>query len=453
MKILHYFLGFPPYRTGGMTMFAYDLMISQKQEENEVIAIYPGRMNFILPEKVKIKKKKPINNIENYEIINPLPISLDEGIKEINEYIKKCDSTEYYNFLNEIKPDVIHIHTLMGLHKEFIDVANAMRIRTIFTTHDYFGICPKVTLYRFGKVCDNDYNCKECVRCNYMALSINKIKLMQSKVYRKIKNSKIVKYLRKKHRTSFLNEKQPNFMENKKELEGKKKEYQKLRKYYTNMLENIDIIHFNSNLTKEIYLKYIKPKEYKVIPISHKEIKDNRNNKKIESNKIRFTFLASTKPYKGFYILKEVLDEIYKKVNYDFELNVYGNVTEKSEYMNIYENGFSQNDLPAIFSRTDILIAPSIWYETFGFTVLEALSYGVPVIVSDNVGAKDVVENAGIIVKANDKQMLKEILKELNHNKVNEYRRIVKEQINIKEWKDFCSQMDNVYEEMKNEIN
>lgn len=39
----------------------------------------------------------------------------------------------------------------------------------------------------------------------------------------------------------------------------------------------------------------------------------------------------------------------------------------------------------------DVLVVPSIWKETFGFVVLEALSYGVPVIVSDNVGAKDVV--------------------------------------------------------------
>ena len=30
---------------------------------------------------------------------------------------------------------------------------------------------------------------------------------------------------------------------------------------------------------------------------------------------------------------------------------------------------------------------PSIWYETFGLVVLEALSYGTPVIVSDRVGS------------------------------------------------------------------
>ena len=339
----------------------------------------------------------------------------------------------------------------MGLHKEFIEIASSIGIKTVFTTHDYFGICPKVTLYRFGDVCNSDNNCEECVKCNYTALSINKIKLMQSSIYRILKNSKLIKYMRKKHRNTFFNEIEPNFIENDNELEIKKKEYQSLRNYYTDMLECIDFIHFNSNLAKDIYLKYIKPKDFRVITMSHKNIKDNRNNKKIESKKIRFTFLASIKPYKGFYLLKQALDEIYIKKPYEFELNVFGNVTEKTEYMNIYENGFSQKDLPQIFSRTDILIAPSIWYETFGFTVLEALSYGVPVIVSENVGAKDIIKNAGIIVKAKDKKMLEEVLENLTKSKINEYRKKINEQIKIMEWEEFCSLIKNLYIGRKND--
>lgn len=37
------------------------------------------------------------------------------------------------------------------------------------------------------------------------------------------------------------------------------------------------------------------------------------------------------------------------------------------------------------------LVFPSRWYETFGLTVLEALGYGVPVIVSDSTAAADFV--------------------------------------------------------------
>lgn len=444
MRILHYFLGFPPYRTGGMTRFANDLMNTQKKEGNEVIAIWPGKMNFIFGKKTKIKKRKNINGIINYEIINPLPVSLDEGINDIEVFTKESDLNVYLEFLEKTKPEVIHIHTLMGLHKEFIEAANRCKIKTVFTTHDYFGICPKVTLYRYGEVCDNDCECKECVRCCYSALSVKKIKLMQSSLYRILKNSRFVKYLRKKHRNTFLNETKPELIENDKELNEKKKEYQKLRKYYVDILENIDMIHFNSNLTKDIYLKYINPKSYKVISISHKNIKDNRNNKHIESEKIRFTFLASTKPYKGFYILKDALDELYGKVDYDFELNVYGNISEKSEYMNINENGFKQRDLADIFSKTDMLIAPSIWYETFGFTVLEALSYGVPVIVSDNVGAKDIVGKSGYVVKSNDKTELINVLRKLSKEKI---KKLKEEGKNIIIWSEFCLQIKNLYKE------
>ena len=40
----------------------------------------------------------------------------------------------------------------------------------------------------------------------------------------------------------------------------------------------------------------------------------------------------------------------------------------------------------------DVLVVPSLWKETYGLVVPEAISYGVPVIVSENVGAKDILE-------------------------------------------------------------
>lgn len=83
----------------------------------------------------------------------------------------------------------------------------------------------------------------------------------------------------------------------------------------------------------------------------------------------------------------------------NFCLDVHFTPTEMSPYIKVHDR-YSYTDLEKIFDETDILVAPSIWYETFGFTVLEALSYGVPVVISGNVGAKDIlVENAGIVVE------------------------------------------------------
>lgn len=451
MRILHYFLGFPPYRTGGLTKFACDLMQTQQKNGDEIFALWPGRINFFRNKKVKIKERKKINEIENFEIINSLPVPLDEGILDIEEYTKKCDKNAYNEFLKKLEPDVIHVHTLMGLHKEFIDVALENKIKVIFTTHDYFGICPKVTLYRNNTTCDNDLECEKCIECNCSALSLNKIKIMQGPVYRKMKNFSIIKILRQRHRQKFF-EDDSNLkdIKNIKNIQCniKAEEYRNLRQYYMGMLEKIDIIHFNSSITKEVYLKYMRPKKDIVLNITHKNILDNRKNKYIEDKKMRFTFLASTKPYKGFYILKDVLDEIYKMKIYDFELNVYGKILDKSEYINVYENGFNQNDLPEIFSKTDILIAPSLWYETFGFTVLEALSYGVPVLVSENVGAKDIIGKCGIVVKTNDKEDLKQKLESLDKDKVLQMKQNILDTFEIPSWEEFCKKIKDIYKEL-----
>ncbi len=47
------------------------------------------------------------------------------------------------------------------------------------------------------------------------------------------------------------------------------------------------------------------------------------------------------------------------------------------------------DDVESIYSRTRILVAPSIWYESFGLVVIEAMLRGIPVIASDTGGLKE----------------------------------------------------------------
>lgn len=94
MKILHYFLGFPPYRTGGLTKYAYDLMCAQIDNGDEVSALWPGMIE-LKNNRPRIRKQKGISGINNYELVNPLPVPLDEGIKETDAFIKTCDLKIY----------------------------------------------------------------------------------------------------------------------------------------------------------------------------------------------------------------------------------------------------------------------------------------------------------------------------------------------------------------------
>lgn len=431
LKILHYFLGFPPYRTGGLTKYALDLAKSQVADGNEVMALWPGEIKSYSAQP-KIKERKSVEGIRNFELINPLPVPLDEGINRFDAFTKPCDENIYISFLSKEKPNVIHIHTLMGIHKEFIKVANQLKIRTIMTSHDYFGFCPKVTLYRYGECCDDDNGCRNCIQCNLGALSLNKIKLMQSPLYRWIKDTSIVKQLRKQHRGQFFREETiPDIPDI--NVGQMAKKYRELRAYYVSMYESIDFIHFNSTLTEEIYKRYMVPKDSRVVSITHQGISQHKRYK-VDNGKKIILCLAPAKPFKGWNILKKACDQLWKERE-QFELRVYSPVQNSEPYMIVKENGFIQDELNQIMNEADVLVAPSIWYETFGFTVLEALSYEVPVIVSNHVGAKDIVGDNGIVVEAGDVESIKTAIKNIDKNV----------DINVKKWEQFLDETYKMY--------
>jgi glycosyltransferase involved in cell wall biosynthesis len=96
---------------------------------------------------------------------------------------------------------------------------------------------------------------------------------------------------------------------------------------------------------------------------------------------------------------------------------MYNEAEDNKPYMTVNPR-FAYSELGNIFDETDVLIMPSAWYETFGFTVLEALSFGVPVIVTDYVGAKDLLEEGkyGMVVEPT-KDGVKQAVKHLLENR------------------------------------
>ena len=446
MKILHYFLGFPPYRTGGLTKYSFDMMTAQAQQNHEVSALWPGEMK-LLSKAVKIRNRGKVAGVTSYELINPLPVALDEGVTDFEAYTAACDKGAYETFLKKLQPDVIHIHTLMGLHKEFLEVANACGIRTVYTSHDYYGICPKVTLYRYGTVCQQDHDCKDCIACNLRALSIKKITIMQSPLYRKLKNFPLVKMLRKRHRGEFFAEETlPELSLSQEQIDSLSRQYQQLRAYYVDMLSVVDMMHFNSTVSEGVYRKYFTPKDSQVLTITHRDVKDRRNHPHKESDTLRIACLAPAKPFKGYNVLKQALDELWAEGKHDFILRLYSPVPSPAPYMQVREEGFSHAELGNIMEDTDVLVAPSVWYETFGFTVLEALSFGVPVITTDHVGAKDIVNDCGIVTTAGSVVELKEAICALTPERLLKLRETIAQTAQIKSWEQFLEENYKLYQ-------
>lgn len=437
MNILHYSLGFPPYRTGGLTKFCFDLMKEQVKEGDQVSLLWPGEIQFF-GKRTKIKKNRGVDDIASFEVINPTPVSYDEGIVDIPAFTVKGDLKVYEQFLQFVHPNVIHIHTMMGLHKNLLVAAKKMGIKTVFTTHDFFPICPKVTMFRKAMICPDADTYESCSKCNMTALSLRKIQILQSPVYRTLKDSAAVKKLRKGHRDEYLSGQEVVEGETTRTAE----DYRKLREYYKSLLDLIDVVHYNSSVTKEVYEKYMGERKSVLIPITHGDIKDHRKKKEFK-HPLKITYLGPLSGAKGFFRLKAVLDNLWKE-HQDFILNVFFHKEELPPYIKQHDR-YSYSQLKSIMDETDVLVTPSVWNETFGYTVIEALSYGVPVIVSSHVGAKDIVP-AGAGIVFDDEKELTNAIKSLTKEKLESMNQTILETFQIQTMESFNKELrKNVY--------
>lgn len=193
--------------------------------------------------------------------------------------------------------------------------------------------------------------------------------------------------------------------------------YQKLLDYYKKCFSLVDCFHYNSETSKEVFMQYLPTSKGQVVSITHGGIEDHRIRKVYGHDVLHIGFIGNSTPYKGLPLLISMLKDIGMSESWD--LSVWGGGVGKHPSLPIYYKGkFDSSTIADVYEAMDVLIVPSIWKETFSLVTLEALSYGVPVIVSDNVGAQDIVKlyNPKFVYHSGDelKSLICEILSDKN---------------------------------------
>ncbi|MGL4865910.1 MAG: glycosyltransferase [Cetobacterium sp.] len=439
MNILHYNLGVPPLRSGGLTKYSIDLAIEQSKENN-VYILYPGGEDIFF-KKDRIVNEHDYRGIKCYKIKNSLPISLLLGVKEPKTFLRKYNKLEIKKFFISKKIEFFHIHTFMGLNKEFLEVAKDLKIKIIYTTHDYFGLCPKVNLmdYKFD-VCKDFEDGKKCVICNYYSPVTFKLNLLSMGVH------KIYKKLKKILNLRINLEKNTMDIKKIKILEKKSLEYVSFRSEFIKKLSMVDIIHYNSNLSKDIYEKYYKTNQGKVILVCHNSLKKEKKIEKKYSPKIRIGFFGTIQKIKGFeYLYKEAekIDDLLKE---KIEFHIFGIEKEYENYYNatnfIFEGKYKQEKLQVLYEKIDYTVIPSICWETFNLVSLESKFFETPVIISNKIGAKEIFLEEEKIEFLTESDNLKNILESLIKKKLR--KKIIKK-LNENIWNDHIQGIQNLY--------
>lgn len=378
MKIL--FLNKNNYIKGGSDTYLFSLIEGLENKGHETII-------FSMEHENNFKSKYSRYFVKNIDYKDK---SLKNKIKNACNLI---NSKEAYENLCELieatKPDVAHINLIY--HQLTLSVIHALRkynIPMIFVAHDFKILCPSYKIYHNKKICRQCYNGKffNCTKnkCHKNSL-VNSFIVTLEAYFHKIKKSySYVDYIIAPSK----------FVKNELELGGiESKKILVMNNFLTlDKLINLD------KVVKENYVLYYGRLSYE---------------KGIDS----ILELAKELPNIEFKIVGKGAEE-EKILNYLKQHNI----------KNVDLMGFKSGiELQWIIAKAKITIQPSMCAETFGLTVIESMSLGTPVIVSDNGALKENIDSkSGFIYENNDKNQLKQLIEKVYSMTKEEYKEMEK---------------------------
>lgn len=185
-------------------------------------------------------------------------------------------------------------------------------------------------------------------------------------------------------------------------------------------------IIYNSQFSKDYWCKRINHHNY--IKIPNWFINQSHDEEIQDSDICDFVCLNNFNPIKGNGLLLEVAEVLLKKTK-SFKIHIYADDPEwegqriqneiyakgLNEFVNIHPR---QNSIETIYRQCTGLLQPSN-YESFGNTIIEAMSYGRPVITTDKADPEHIVchEKNGFIVPTKDAVAMSDAMYKLIEDK------------------------------------
>ena len=146
---------------------------------------------------------------------------------------------------------------------------------------------------------------------------------------------------------------------------------------------------------------------------------------------IQICHIGGMSMHKGYQQLRQAVKSMQSGLNLEFTV-VDHRLSSKGDEYNANWNGYKVHFIAPIpmdkmdlfYASQDVLVAPSIWPESFGLVTREALSAGLWVIASDSGALAEPLLNCdsphGKVIRPNSledlSQALTECSKHLNHN-------------------------------------
>ncbi len=386
MKILDVIHCFPPESMTGSEIYTYNLSLCLAK--NHHVSVFYRISN---PKQKEYEiTKNDYNGLVVYKINNTLKhyYSLEKL------YNNREIENKFFEVLEEVKPDIVHIHHLLFLSLGIIHEIKKKNIPIVFTLHDYWLVCPKGQLLK-----SNLHLCKNSTQigCSFCLARFLKFKNLLKELFKFLARG------------------------------------MSLRTYSAQLkciYKDVDLFISPSRFLLNKFINSGMPLEkimYSDYGINFDLFKDTE---KIKSDKIRFDFIGTLIPSKGAHILIKAFNKIKsgratlkiygkhftanKIFGYYYRIRRMARYNKNIKFMGMFDN----KDVANIFKEIDVLIFSSVWEENSPLVIHEAIISNTFIIASDLGGVGELVKHGqnGFLFKAGDVRDLQEKMEHIIEN-------------------------------------
>lgn len=301
--------------------------------------------------------------------------SMCENVNELNDIKNNKVSEIFQEILSIHNPELVHFHAVQGFGYGLAEVCMEYNKPYVITLHDAWSLCPKLFMMdESGQLCSTDglsiLECKE--KCGFPC---------DWTADRRLALLKFIKWA--------------------------------------------DRVYVPSNYAKSFLGRYINPQKLNVNKNAILSFKGKEHKNQLKN--IKFLFVAGGAKTKGYYLLREVLNEL---CGYAWELYLIMPNNDKPDgWKSPNIKVFGKQDrkgMQDLYRNVNVLLFPTLAYESFGLTVREAIASDVFVISSRCGGPEEAIVDGenGLLFNMGDKAGFKRALLEVlnNSNKYINYR-------------------------------
>lgn len=411
MRVLHVGWGFSPWRSGGLIDYAEDLMASQAGRGASVAYFFSGR-HYPYVGGPRLKRWRR-DGVAMYEAINaPIVAAVEAGTRYPEREISEPGiEAAFRRTLERVRPDVVHIQELHGLPSSLIEVARAAGAPTVMTLHDYGPLCATLRLFDAdGRLCFRREVGEDCVARNsgapvdpgvYVDITL---RYELARVLRGLgldpapaeaRWPRVVDRLRM-HAMRSVWVGDPDTVN--RELRSAERRpalaaaFQRRREVNVERLGRVGRLIAQSPRVAEIYAGLgVSGERMLTMPAAARHIELLRP-RRLDAPPAPVTFATlngCASPSKGVETVLAALRALRAGgLEGAFRLRVLGHLQgaareELGSYRGVELHGaYERGELDALLEDVDVGLMPSMWEEAFGYTGLEMVAKGIPLIAN-----------------------------------------------------------------------